>query len=391
MIDFNFDAYCCGCKACANLCPTKAIMMQSNIEGFCIPIIDINKCTNCGLCEKVCPHLNNSWNKRSNVNVAGIWLYASSDNDAKMRSSSGGAFYEIAKKALSEDNLICGCIWNDKIEAVHIIGKTIGDLEKMQGSKYVQSDMEDCYNFILKALKQGKKVVFSGTPCQATALHNCVINLEAGKYRNNLLNIAVICHGIASPMAWNSYKKWEEKKQGSRLVNVNFRDKSQEGYKKSYCRYEYASGNIVYMPTFLPSSPYMEAAMVYNLAIRKCCSACDCKGVNEAIDLIIGDWYAENEGEGALGTSCICAFTDRGRKRAEKHLKNLRPFSFDQIVKHNNFITNSVKLGKKRNEFFNKISDCTAWENIERLYPPKYKVKKVLVKVGLYETIKKYI
>lgn len=388
MIDFDFDKYCSGCAACYSVCTTNAIEMTENQEGFLMPKVSLDKCISCGKCDKVCPHLNNK--KKNNGCIEGAWLYCSDNNSAKMNSASGAAGYELMSAMLNSDGYICGCVWDSNLNAKHIVGSTENVLHKIQGSKYVQSDINDTYKKIVELLEDGKKVVFTGTPCQATAIHNIVSNVSGGKYRNSLLTVAVICHGVASPMVWNSFKKWTSNNHGSELVGVNFRDKSKEGYRKSYCKYDYKDGTSIYLPTFLPSSKYIEATLVYNLALRKSCEHCDAKGINTGIDLIIGDWYAEYKGEGSLGTSCIVAFTERGRIYVTKNLSGLREVDYDVILEKNNFIRDSVKFPVNRNKFMhNIINDTEYWNYVEKMYPRKYKLKKLLVRTGMYDIIKK--
>lgn len=392
MINFDFGKNCSGCGACYNVCPVSAISLISNDEGFLIPEIDLDKCISCGKCDKVCPHLNRKTNEESSMNdVKGVWLYASKDSEAKLASSSGAACYELSKAALKKNGVVVGCVWDEKLRAVHAVSCDENDLKKTQGSKYVQSDTGNIYKDVAEYLKSGQFVVFTGTPCQATAMNNYVLALENGKYRDSLITIAIICHGVASPMAWESYKKWTMEKEGSPLIKVNFRDKSREGYKKSYCRYEYQSGKVTYLPTYLPSSKYIEATLVYNLAMRDSCTHCDCKGINTGIDLIIGDWYAEYTGEGKLGTSCIVAFTELGKLYAENNLEGLRKFSYEKIVEDNVFIEKSIKPSVNKERFFREIEDYRYWEKVEELYPPKYKYKKMLVKMGLYGFLKKFL
>lgn len=386
MIEYDFEEYCCGCRACENFCPVQAIEMVPDKSGLLYPKIDEEKCVGCGKCDKICPHLNAHFYKKEDTSEIAAWLYASSDNEAKKRSASGGAFYELAKKIVADGGYVCGCVWNNEMMAEHIVTSSEFELCRMQGSKYVQSDMKDCYQQILDLLKAKKTVLFSGTPCQVTAMHNAV-QCEYSYLRKYLLTVGVICHGIAAPDVWLSYKKWLEKKQGSRLVSVNFRNKSQEGYKKSYCRYEFESGKITYVPTYLPSSKYIEATLVYNLALRKSCGYCDCKGVTEACDIILGDWYAEYQNEGALGTSCIAAFTEQGQQVVMKCLKDLRVFQFSNIVRDDGFIMNSVILNSRRDEFLGNLND-DIWDTVEGYYPPKYKIKKLLVQWGIYSWLK---
>ena len=391
MINFDFNKFCSGCSACSNSCPIQAISMTKNEEGFLVPEIDTTLCINCGKCDKVCPHLNRKLIEGNNNEIKGVWLYASKNKKAKLKSSSGAACFELGKSFIGEGGYICGCIWDDNLDVKHDLGNTLELLEKTQGSKYVQSAIGDVYKGVVQLLKDGKRVLFSGTPCQTTAIHNIVMNIANGKYRDSLLTVAVICHGVASPSAWESYKKWVYEENGSKLVGVNFRDKSKEGYKKSYCRYEYENGVVSYMPTFLPSSKYMEATLVYNLAMRNSCVNCDCKGVNTGIDLIVGDWYAEYDGEGKFGTSCIVAYTSRGKAYAEKHLLGLRSFTYDIVVKGNDPIEKSIKKAANREEFFKRIKDFHYWSRVEELYPAKYKYKKLFIKLGIYDFVKRFL
>lgn len=386
MIDFDFNADCSGCGACVNTCPVAAIEMQSNPEGFLMPTIDRNACVGCGKCNKVCPHINKE--KKNSGTVKGVWLYTSSDEDAKKRSSSGAACYELGRTMLSNGGHVSGCAWDHSLNAVHVLGNDMETLTATQGSKYVQSRIGNIYKAITGLLEDGNSVLFSGTPCQATAMHQVVMNYRGGKFRSKLLTVAVICHGVASPDSWNSFKRWVEKENGALLVSVNFRDKSKEGYKKSYCRYEYENGHVTYLPTFLPSSKYIEASLVYNLALRNSCYHCDCKGYNEGIDLVVGDWYAANSGNGRLGTSCLVAFTDRGYSFVTENLRNLEDFRYEEVLRQNPFIEESVRCPANRDLFFQNVHNPNSWETVERLYPPKYKLKKMLVKSGLYFVLK---
>lgn len=391
MIKYDLNEYCCGCGACENACPMKAIKMINGEGEFLFPQIDKDKCIKCGICVNICPHLNAKKLSENNFDVLGTWLYASSDSEAKKRSASGSAFYELAKYYVDSGDFVCGCTWDKDLKAVHTLTDTLKGVHRMQGSKYVQSNVNACYSQVVEKLISGKSVLFSGTPCQVVAMHNMVMNIEKGKFRNKLLNVAVICHGIATPGGWESYKKWTSEKHNSKLVDVNFRDKSQEGYKKSYCRYEYATGEVNYQPTYLPSSKYIESSLVYNLAIRNSCSHCNCKGVNIGCDIILGDWYDEYKGLGELGTSCIVAFTQRGYELVNSVLTNLRKFDYAKVKEKNSFIENSVTLGQKRNDYLEHMDDENFWENVEQYYPPKYKYKKLLVKIGVYNLIKKFM
>lgn len=390
MLDYDFNEYCCGCSACHDICPVGAISMKNNADGFVIPAIEVAKCIQCGQCERVCPHLNAKNEKIYKKDLPESWLFASADDQAKKKSSSGAAFFDMAKEALAKGFSIVGCIWNRDLQAEHIIGTELSAVINMQGSKYVQSRTVGIYRDVLLALKQGKYVLFSGTPCQCMAAHLYVKNYAQGEYRKNLYTLAVICHGVSTPKAWETFKSWLSQKNGARLIAVNFRSKDKEGYKKSYCRYDFDNGTSTYLPSYLPSSKYIEATLVYNLALRKSCSHCDCKGITNGCDVIIGDWYEMNTGKGAMGTSCIVAGTKHGQYFVENNLQELQNFSYEKILLKNAFIEKSEQLGKYREEFLNNLS-VDIWNYVERLYPRKYIVKKLLCQSGLFDLVRRII
>lgn len=387
MINFDFGEYCCGCSACFNICPTGAISMIRDIAGFPLPHVNPDKCISCGLCEKVCPHLNPP--EAFDQNGTQSYLYHSNDSLAKLRSSSGGAFYELAKKTAEKGGVVFGCAWDEHFHAIHIAGNDARALERMQGSKYVQSDLGSCYAEILEALESGKEVLFSGTPCQAAAVTNFIKSCGRAELLPRLLSVAVICHGVPAPAAWQNYRSWLEKKAGSKLASVNFRDKSVEGYKRNYCRYQFESGKTLEYPTFL-GDRYIMAGLVYNLCLRNCCSHCDFKGLLESCDIMLGDWYAACEGEGQLGTSCIIGCSDKGIRAVTQRLSSLREIDYPSIAAANPFLTESAQKGKKREAFLGALTG-NIYDSAEKYFPIKHKIKMLLVKLGLFDRARRLL
>lgn len=387
MIDFNFAEDCCGCGSCAAVCPVDAITMHRDENEFPFPSVDSHKCIHCKRCDQVCPHLNGRFSEQVEEHDCSAWLFASKNDDAKMLSSSGAAFYDMAHAVLADGGIVCGCAWDETLEnAQHIFIDSLSQLHRLQGSKYLQSIIDvDIYSQLEKKLKEGQNILFSGTPCQCEAVYRYVM-INAPKCIHQLLLVAVICHGVSAPAVWKTYKKWMEENAGERLVSVNFRDKSKEGYKKSYCRYQFES-HSTYLPTYLPSSPYMESTIVYNLALRKSCSHCDCKGLRKTIDILIGDWYAVNTGTGKLGTSCVVPLTTKGRDCCNRYLADLRYHSIEEVIQRNPMIVNSSSVSSLRDVFLRNNS-IENWNNVERYYPRKYKLKKLLVRYGIYQVIK---
>ena len=203
---------CCGCGACYSKCGVKAITMQENDEGFLHPVINEDSCVECGQCLKVCPVLNA---KDENTATPDCYACAASD-EIRAKSSSGGMFTLLAEYVLNKGGVICGAAYDEKWNVHHIIINNTADLDKLRGSKYIQSDTEKCYSEIEKLLKNGKEVLFSGTPCQVAGL-----NTFLGRKYDNLLTVDLLCHGAPSRGVWQKYLT--ESFKDRKIINVNFR------------------------------------------------------------------------------------------------------------------------------------------------------------------------
>lgn len=161
---------CCGCTACFNICPNNAIVMENDVYGNLFPKVDSDKCIECKLCEKICP-LNNANYKREDKPCYAAYT---NNDDLLLKSSSGGIFASIAYNFLFDGGYVCGCATefiDNEIKVHHIIIDNVEDLYKLQGSKYVQSNLIDVLCKIRDLLKANKKVLFSGTPCQVASLN----------------------------------------------------------------------------------------------------------------------------------------------------------------------------------------------------------------------------
>lgn len=207
---------CYGCMGCSFVCPNQAINFKLDKNGFYKPYIDNNKCVNCGLCLKKCVAVQ----RNEMFNVQKEIVGWSSNSSTRLSCSSGGAFYEIARRFIQNGGVVYGVAFSSPFNVEHIRVSDVVSLEKIKGSKYIQSNMLNCFQNLRKDLENGKKVLFSGTPCQVGIIRNLF-----GKYKNLFL-IDVICFGYMSNGVYQNYLSGIEKKYNSKIKNLIFRDSS---------------------------------------------------------------------------------------------------------------------------------------------------------------------
>ena len=199
-MDDSLKVDCCGCGLCASMCSVNAIEMQKNEYGFCQPVINKEKCVECGICQKVCIFKHPQVGKLPEEAI----LCAHKDYQMQMDSSSGGAFTAICQSIteLYANKKISyyGAAWQNDFSVKHERVCNLKDISRFRKSKYLQSDISAQYDEVNRDLKKGYIVIFSGTPCQIAALYKTVKH-----NRDNLYAIDVVCNGGGSPVAFQNY------------------------------------------------------------------------------------------------------------------------------------------------------------------------------------------
>lgn len=276
------NVICCGCGACENACPNQAIKLQENKNGFKSPKVYTDKCIECGICEKVCP-----LKKQANENKEQK-VYAVSNYDKKVlkQSTSGGAFAALAKWIFDKNGLVYGCARNEKMRPAHIEINSMDDLYRLQGSKYVQSEIGNIYKTVKMQLLKGRYVLFSGTPCQCAALRSFL-----GKKYEKLFCVELICHGVPSDKMFGEFVSYLEKKLRGKIIDIRFRDKKlgwgallKVTYKKSNRKEK-----VVY---FKPEECYYYYYYFYKgLFFREYCYSCKYACEQRESDFTIGDYW----------------------------------------------------------------------------------------------------
>ncbi|MCD6483203.1 MAG: Coenzyme F420 hydrogenase/dehydrogenase, beta subunit C-terminal domain [Candidatus Aenigmarchaeota archaeon] len=340
---------CLGCFGCFNACPYGAIEMVISEEGFYIPRVNKNKCTNCGICQKVCPIISTPSIDRFPKPIAyAAW---SKNNKIRLTSSSGGIFSELANIIFEYDSVVYGVVWDERFHPVHVEAtkdeKEI--LEKIKGSKYVPSYVGDAYKKVVKNLSEGKKVLFVGTPCQIAALNNFVNHLKIDK--SNLYTVDLVCSGVPSLIVWKTYLEYISKKMGERnIVSVKFRDKS-DGWSHRTIRIEFDDG-YSYISPFLKD--WFCWGFLSNQYLNSICYNCPFSKIPRQGDLTIGDfWGVPKKLHDEKGVSVVLVNSKKGKELIEKMKKRVElvPVNFEEATKDNpRIIYGKFKKPKQRKE-----------------------------------------
>lgn len=367
MIKLQTKKDCCACSACVQRCPKQCISLKEDKEGFLYPIVDKQTCIDCGLCEKVCPIIN------PNDSREPLKVYAAKHKDDKIRlkSSSGGIFTLLAEQVIDEDGVVFGARFDEYWEVMHDYTETKEGLAVFRGSKYVQSRIGNTYQQAEIFLKQGRKVMFTGTPCQIAGLKRFL-----RKEYDNLLTVDFVCHGVPSPKVWRMYLDEIIARQGigkntvfshamlrrKFIRSVEFRSKS-TGWKK----YSFAltltkatadgEENSVLLSSVFTENPFMQAFLA-NYILRPSCCQCECKSGRSGADITIGDFWGINkvipEYDDDKGNSLILVFKNRYLLQKES-LCELHDVSYSDAVDNNSIYYSSVKEPINRNFYFHRL------------------------------------
>lgn len=343
---------CVGCRNCENICPANSIKMKNDEEGFLVPDIDYGLCISCNQCQFVCPNYQLKYREEKKLPNA-IILRNLDINSAK-KSASGGLCTDLAYSFLeTKGGYICGCIYDSSFRAFHIITNEIQMIDKMRGSKYVQSDLTDCFKQIKEKLNQNIFVLFIGVGCQVYALKKFL-----KKEYDNLYTIDLLCHGVPSPLVFKTYIEWLIGKY-KKLIYINNRDKKL--YLNSYVPvYSYIIGSGKKIQRRYSDDP-MATSFYNHLSIRKCCFDCSFKTIHRISDLTIGDfWFSEQIGFGKdqYGVNLCVIQSEKGKSLLEIIKSDFNYCDIDTdlaVVLNGGMFYESVKASPNRANFFSEL------------------------------------
>lgn len=360
MIQIEDKSSCCGCSACYAICPKQCISLSADKEGFLYPVVNAEVCINCGLCEKVCPVLH----PKKKESQPDVFAAINTDEKIRQQSSSGGIFTLIAEKVIDEGGVVFGARFNQNWEVVHDYTETKEGLSCFRGSKYVQSNLGNSFNQAKSFLDTGRKVMFTGTPCQIAGLKNFL-----RKSYDNLLAVDVVCHGVPSPVVWkeylnqsvkNIYKKQPLSKGTLKLKdviqNISFRSK-ENGWKNYHVAIEYKNRERESVPFY--QNVYMNA-FLSDFSLRSSCFACPAKLDNMQGDITLADCWGIDELMPEIDDDKGCGLMLIHNPIIWKQYDEVSsivkyPLSLSDVVKYNPMITRSVNSPVNRTLFFDLL------------------------------------
>ena len=308
MIQITDKSQCCGCTACAGICAHQAITMKPDALGFLYPVVDVNKCTDCGLCEKVCS-FHPDYDKSSNLLEPDVYAARHKKMEEIERSRSGAMFVAVSDWVLAQGGVVYGAGYADHFRVVHKRATNKKERDEFRGSKYVQSDLNDVFLQISKDLKEGLLVLFTGTPCQTSGLRS-FLNLKRVK-TEKLYLVDIVCHGVPSPFVWRDYLDYVEKGGAENCCAVNFRDKSVLGWtahKESFqfCHHKATLGTYTHL--------FFEHIM-----FRRSCGECHFTNLRRPSDLTLADFWGWQKVDASFnaddkGVSLVLINTPKGQE-----------------------------------------------------------------------------
>ena len=381
---------CTGCAACANKCPRQCIKMADDELGFKYPVINLDECIGCNACTNVCPVLHTESSVKNKYND--IYAAWSTDDNLRDSSSSGGIFSELAKDILKSGGVVFGAAFNEAFLVEHIFVDDINMLYKLRGSKYLQSDMSMSYREVQSCLKQGRKVLFCGTPCQVAALKQ-YLNCD----QENLLSVDFICHGVPSPKVWKDYLLYQNKlynKDIRQLLSINMRSKVSGWSRYNYSMaFEYSDGEKRYIHN--QDNLFMKL-FGGDYILRESCFECQFKGFERVSDITLGDfwgiWNIDSEMDDNKGTSLVIVHNQKGSSAIAdiKERTNIKPMSKDEALRENPSIVVSANHNENRNMIIDKIKSGQ-FDVLEKILSSKKRTKVSIFKQMLFKLKRCYV
>lgn len=366
---------CTGCGACLNICPTQALTMESDQEGFWYPVIEQGQCTGCAACTDVCPVIHAQQLREKAMagdaskegEAPSIYAAWSLNREIRYHSTSGGIFSELALSVLKEGGYVCGAVYDDQHMVRHAIIDNAQDLAKLRQSKYVQSDMDSIYKELEGLLNHGEKVLFCGSPCQCAGVSRYCE--ERGIDDEKLYLVDFICRGSNSPKVYRKFLDELESERQSEVKKVWFKNKTY-GWNRFSTKVEFENGEAYLEDRY--HDAYIRGYIEENLFIRPSCAACHFKGFHRLSDLTLADFWGvqlkDDSQNSDGGTSMTIIHTEKGQTLWDSVASRVfsEAKSLEEAAMGNACLYNSALPGIHREQFMADLDKMPVMDNIRR-------------------------
>ena len=392
MIKIENKRACCGCKACEDVCPKTAISFSSDDEGFWYPKVDLSRCIDCHLCERICPILHNRGLTEGNSEKPATFILQHKSTQERFDSTSGAAYPAIARFCLMNGIYVAGHIFNEDYTVRGYVTNRLDDLEILRKSKYLQSDMQGVYTTVKTLLKKGERVLFSGCPCQIAAMKTFV-----GKDCDGLLTIDFTCMGIDSPLAFKKYIESMERLYGAKMVY--FKSKSKEtGWRDLTNKMIFENGKAYFGARTI--DPNLKATFL-DILMRPSCFECKFKGLPRIADITIGDYWHKRDNiydvhiDDNTGTSYYMANSSIGLNflNSISDLFRCEEKDVEDLFKGNPYMFKCLPepTSISRAAFYESIKERDFKEVVDELFDKAHKQSRInLIAISLLRAFKRY-
>ena len=365
---------CFSCRSCYQSCPKSAISMNENEEGFFYPVVDDKKCIDCGICKKSCPAIELPYFEKIGQE---FWCAYLKDTNKIQQSSSGGIFAGIADYILSKNGVVFGAAYDSKLFVRHVFAENENDLQQLKGSKYVESSTANSFEQAKKNLVSGRKVLYSGCPCQIAGLRK-YLKIDY----DNLITVDIICHGVPSSKLFQKYLEWLGRRLRGTISYYGFRDKDVGGWgsrgkTKNEARTKLIEGLC---------DPYY-SSFLRGETCRESCYKCPFANLNRMGDITIGDFWGVEcfypKIKTKQGVSCVIVNSQRGKELlscCSGDIDLIRSTK-ENVVFDNGNLIRPTQRPNIRDTIYSGIDDNLDifFKRFKRKYLFQVKIKKVLI------------
>ncbi len=381
---------CFNCGACMVLCPVKAITMKKDECGYYFPYIDDEKCISCGKCKKNC--INENRQKFINKTIKAFVL-KNKDLNIRKKSASGGISSILMNYVIENGGVVYGVGYSKNMEVVHKRAITLKECEQFKTSKYVRSNMMECYSQILNDLKTEKMVLFTGTPCQVAGVKSAI----PLRYHENLILCEIMCDAVASPVFFEKFKKYIEVKYKKKINNINFRSKKNGAHNKSM-EITFVDNTNIVMP-IKEKNDFSDYMQIFGcgLSAPYSCLNCEFENMDERVsDLTIGDYWGKKEiiKDDNIGISMLFLNTEKAVNLFDNYINEkveYKEVTVEQALNNNHKTHKNIVLNK---DLFMKDLPIDDYDELINKYVNKYawrtKIGKIIPK-NLKSFLKKII